>query len=256
MSSLTILINYGGRWANSMYKNYKSKGLLVSEKITFEELRNKVYNIANVDQNEYEVTMKVIYDAMKSAWPTEIVNDDDVRAFIFESLSRSYKVPLCITVKRKVDELHFENMQFEDMPHVEVDNIFQDNVAFDENMRCDKMQAINMQCDEPNSNNPTAPNKDKNILHGSDMTELRNSSGDIIVGQVYETKEDLKTKLGIDAMKKIFEFKVKRSNKEIFEVGCVDEGCMWKLRASKERKSSYLIGFISVEPRQPKWIHI
>ncbi|CAL9030233.1 unnamed protein product [Prunus brigantina] len=61
------------------------------------------------------------------------------------------------------------------------------------------------------------------------MTELRNSSGDIIVGQVYETKKDLKTKLGINAMKKFFEFKVKRSNKERFEVGCVDDGCMWKL---------------------------
>ncbi|KAI5343777.1 hypothetical protein L3X38_011653 [Prunus dulcis] len=56
-----------------------------------------------------------------------------------------------------VDELRSENMQFEDMPHVEVDNIFQDNVAFEENMRCDKVPAINVQCDEPNSNNPTAP---------------------------------------------------------------------------------------------------
>ncbi|CAL8083162.1 unnamed protein product [Prunus armeniaca] len=104
-----------------------------------------------------------------------------------------------------VDELRSENMLFEDMPHVEVDNIFQDNVAFEENMRCDKVPAINVQCDEPNSNNPTAPNKDKNILHGPNMTELRNSSGDIIVGQVYEFKEDLKTKLGIDAMEKNFE---------------------------------------------------
>ncbi|CAB4280004.1 unnamed protein product [Prunus armeniaca] len=140
-----------------------------------------------------------------------------------------------------VDELRYENMQFEDTPHVEDDNIFQENVAFEENMRCDKVPAINVQCDEPNSNNPTAPNKDENILHGSDMTELHNSSGDIIVGQVYETKEDLKTKLGIDAMKKNFEFKVKRSNKERFEVGCVDDGCMWKLRASKVRKSSYFM---------------
>ncbi|CAL9030232.1 unnamed protein product [Prunus brigantina] len=194
-------------------------------------LRNSgiVYDIANVDQNDYEVTIKVIYDAMKSAWPTEIVNDDDVRAFIFESLLRSYKIPLCITMKHKVfsygsgsnlqtplvefepmpmnlnlgtqgdledyeqdkdsedvlgteeledseyevenntthvDELRSKNMQFEDMPHVEDDNIFQDNVAFEENMRCDKVPAINVQCDEPNSNNPTAPNKDKNILHG------------------------------------------------------------------------------------------
>ncbi|CAB4286245.1 unnamed protein product [Prunus armeniaca] len=302
MSSLTILINYGGWWANSTYKNCKSKGLLVSDKITFEELRNKVYDINNVDRNEYEVTVKVIYDAMKSAWPTEIVDDDDIKAFIFESLSKSYKIPLCIIVKREVfsygsgsnqqtplvefepmpmnlnldtqgdledyeqdkdseddlgikkfedskyevenntthvDELCFANMQFEDMPHVEGDNVFQDNVAFDENMRCDEVPTINVQCDEPNSNNPTAPNEDKNILHGLDMAELCNSSGDIIVGQVYETKEDFKTELGIDAMKKNFEYKVRRSNKERFEVGCVDDRCMWKLLASKCIKSNY-----------------
>ncbi|CAL9025821.1 unnamed protein product, partial [Prunus brigantina] len=298
MSSLTILINYDGKWVNSTYKNCKTKALLVSDKITIEELRNKVYDIVNVDRNEYEITMKVIYDAMKSAWPAEIVDDDDMRAFIFESLSRTYKIPLCITLKRKIfscgsnqpmpmdlnlgtqadledndqyhdsendlenaeiedseyeeennttqlDELLCENIQFEDMPHVEVDNAFQDNVEFNdlpcENMGCDDVPTINVHSDEPNSNKPNARNKDKNNVHGSDMTELCNASGDIIVGQVYETKEDIKTKLGIDAMKKNYEFKVKRSNKERFEVSCVDDRCMWKLRASKVRKSSYVM---------------
>ena len=69
MSSLTILINYDGKWVNSTYKNCKTKGLLVSDKITLEELQNKVYDIVNVDRNKYEITMKVIYDAIKSAWP-------------------------------------------------------------------------------------------------------------------------------------------------------------------------------------------
>ncbi|XP_034202341.1 uncharacterized protein LOC117617169 [Prunus dulcis] len=46
--------------------------------------------------------MKVIYEAMKTAWPAEIADDADVRAFIFESLSSSYKIPLCIALKGKV----------------------------------------------------------------------------------------------------------------------------------------------------------
>ncbi|KAI5341663.1 hypothetical protein L3X38_009538 [Prunus dulcis] len=144
----------------------------------------------------------------------------------------------------QLDELLCENMQFEDMPHVEVDNVFQDNVEFNdlprENMGCDDVPTFNVHYDEPNSNKPNARNKDKNNVHGSNMTELCNASGDIIVGQVYETKEDIKTKLGIDAMTKNYEFKVKRSNKERFEVSCVDDRCMWKLRASKA--SSSLIG--------------
>ncbi|VVA40667.1 PREDICTED: Mesoderm development candidate 2 [Prunus dulcis] len=70
--------------------------------VLVEELRKKVYNIVNVDPNEYEITMKVIYEAMKTAWPAEIADDADVRAFIFESLSSSYKIPLCIALKGKV----------------------------------------------------------------------------------------------------------------------------------------------------------
>ncbi|BBG93537.1 hypothetical protein Prudu_001579 [Prunus dulcis] len=72
MSRLTILISYGGSWVHSTYTNGKIKGVLVSEKITLEKLRNKVYYIANLDPNEYEITMK------------------------------SYKIPLCITLKRRL----------------------------------------------------------------------------------------------------------------------------------------------------------
>ncbi|KAI5350666.1 hypothetical protein L3X38_003557 [Prunus dulcis] len=102
MSRLTILISYGGSWVHSTYKSGKTKGVLVSEKITLEKLRNKVYDIANLDPNEYEITMKVIYDSTDNAWPVEIVDDDDVKTFVTESLLRSYKIPLCITLKRKL----------------------------------------------------------------------------------------------------------------------------------------------------------
>ena len=51
------MINYDEKWVNSTYKNCKTKGLLVSDKITIEELRNKVYDIVNVNRNEYEIAM-------------------------------------------------------------------------------------------------------------------------------------------------------------------------------------------------------
>ena len=51
--------------------------------------------------------MKVIYNAMETTWPADIVDDDDddVRAFIFENFSRSWKIPLCVTSKQKVFSL-------------------------------------------------------------------------------------------------------------------------------------------------------
>ncbi|KAI5350703.1 hypothetical protein L3X38_003594 [Prunus dulcis] len=102
MSRLTILISYGGSWVHSTYTNGKIKGVLVSEKITLEKLRNKVYYIANLDPNEYEITMKVIYDSTKNAWHVDIVDDDDVKTFITENILKSYKIPLCITLKRRL----------------------------------------------------------------------------------------------------------------------------------------------------------
>ncbi|CAB4294113.1 unnamed protein product [Prunus armeniaca] len=100
MSRLTILINYGGRWVDLRYENFKAKGVLVSYTITLKELQKQVYDIVNVDPNDYEITMIAMYETMKIAWPVEIADDDDVRAFIFESRRLSCsKIPLCITLE-------------------------------------------------------------------------------------------------------------------------------------------------------------
>nr|XP_028964814.1 PKS-NRPS hybrid synthetase CHGG_01239-like [Malus domestica] len=96
----------------------------------------------------------------------------------------------------------------------------------------------NMQSDELSSNRSDV-HKGKNIVHESDMADLCNSDREIVIGQLYETKEDLKKMLGIDAIKNNYEFKVKRSSKERFEVGCVGDECKWKLCASKLQQSSY-----------------
>ncbi|BBH05227.1 hypothetical protein Prudu_016558, partial [Prunus dulcis] len=98
MSRLTILIS-GGRWVDSRYENFKAKAVLVSNTITLKELQKHVYDIVNVDPNDYEITIIAMYETMKKAWPVEIADDDDVRAFIFESRLRPYKIPLCITLE-------------------------------------------------------------------------------------------------------------------------------------------------------------
>ncbi|CAL2241820.1 unnamed protein product [Prunus armeniaca] len=195
ISRLTILINYDGRWVNSTYENCKTKGVLVSDKITMEALRKKVYNIVNVDPNEYEITMKVIYEAMKTAWPAEIADDDDGKISNQQAPSvdvgqESMPVDLNVSTqvvlednhdsendlgnkefkdsesevennRTKLDKLHCENMQCEDLAYVEADNIFQDNAEFNElcgdnNMGCNDVPAISVQFDEPNSDKPNS----------------------------------------------------------------------------------------------------
>ncbi|VVA35457.1 Hypothetical predicted protein [Prunus dulcis] len=99
MSRLTILINYGGRWVDSRYENFKAKAVLVSNTITLKELQKQVYDIVNVDPNGYEITIKAMYKTIDGAEPAEIENDDDVEAFILASRSNPYKIPLCITLE-------------------------------------------------------------------------------------------------------------------------------------------------------------
>ncbi|KAL6283024.1 hypothetical protein ACE6H2_013953 [Prunus campanulata] len=112
LSGATILINYDGSWVNSTYQNCKTKAILVTDQITLEELQNKVYDIINVEPNEYEITMIVIYESVKSTWLAKIADDNDVRAFIFESLLWYYKMPLCISLKHKASNKQAPSVDF------------------------------------------------------------------------------------------------------------------------------------------------
>ena len=59
------------------------------------------------------------------------------------------------------------------------------------------------------------------------------NSWEIKEGQIFENKQELKMKLHLYALKKNFEFKVKKSAKNIWCTVCVDDKCKWRLRATK-----------------------
>ncbi|KAL5574343.1 hypothetical protein UlMin_023940 [Ulmus minor] len=67
------------------------------------------------------------------------------------------------------------------------------------------------------------------------------NSEDIEVKQLYTSKKELKKKLGMIAIKKNFEFKMKKSNKSLFVAECLDDNCKWRVRASKWRDSTSFI---------------
>ncbi|GMN54942.1 hypothetical protein TIFTF001_024071 [Ficus carica] len=62
----------------------------------------------------------------------------------------------------------------------------------------------------------------------------RNDGSDLMVGQHFESNEELNTKLNLVAIEGKFEMKVKKSNKSLKEVVCVEEpNCLWRVRATK-----------------------
>ncbi|KAI5345927.1 hypothetical protein L3X38_013804 [Prunus dulcis] len=88
-SSLGILINYDGKWVNSMYKNCKTKGLLDSDKITIEELRNK-----KIEDSEYE----------------EESNTTQLDELLFENMQFEDMLHV------EVDNVFQDNVEFNDLP--------------------------------------------------------------------------------------------------------------------------------------------
>lgn len=104
-TKLRLLVNYNGKWANSRYTGGKTKGILFSKDITYGELEDRAYRIVGVDPHEYKIVMKAKYESKQPTQPAEIIDDDDLKFFISESLSldADCRIPLCITLEPRRD---------------------------------------------------------------------------------------------------------------------------------------------------------
>ena len=61
------------------------------------------------------------------------------------------------------------------------------------------------------------------------------------INQMFETKEELQTKLHKVAVHGNFECKVVKLNKWLYVVKCINDNCKWQLRGSKLQNSGYFI---------------
>ena len=59
------------------------------------------------------------------------------------------------------------------------------------------------------------------------------SNDQIVNGQIYANKKELQRTLAMYAMKNNFEFKVKKSCSQRFEVVCIHDNCSWRVRATR-----------------------
>ncbi|XP_062112887.1 uncharacterized protein LOC133824042 [Humulus lupulus] len=85
---------------------------------------------------------------------------------------------------------------------------------------------------------PLLLNQGEKVSTSASTAQLLTSSSsinswEIKEGQIFENKQELKMKLHLYALKKNFEFKVKKSAKNIWCTVCVDDKCKWRLRATK-----------------------
>ncbi|KAM5585898.1 hypothetical protein ABKV19_005019 [Rosa sericea] len=103
MTEVRVLVNYDGEWVNSTYFGGKTKGIVISEDITYQGLVERVYGIVGVEPHEYKLILKTRYESKLPTQPVEIVNDDDLAFFIKDNLSwdMSSRITLCTTLERR-----------------------------------------------------------------------------------------------------------------------------------------------------------
>ncbi|XP_073152970.1 uncharacterized protein [Henckelia pumila] len=70
-------------------------------------------------------------------------------------------------------------------------------------------------------------------------SESFHDESDVQADQLFQNKRELQSKLHMLALRKKFEFKVKKSNKSVISVVCIDDNCKWSMRATKLQDSDY-----------------
>ena len=72
-----------------------------------------------------------------------------------------------------------------------------------------------------------------NVVSGKSSDASFPDGSDLEVNQMFETKDELQTKLHDVAVRGNFEYKVVKSNKWLYVVECIIENCKWRVRGSK-----------------------
>ncbi|KAK3195743.1 hypothetical protein Dsin_027053 [Dipteronia sinensis] len=81
--------------------------------------------------------------------------------------------------------------------------------------------------------NSTVPPSSKTSLVAID------GNVDIEISGLYHCKKQLRLHLGMVAMTKKFQYRVKRSTTDRFEAACIHNHCKWRIRATKLKNSDY-----------------
>lgn len=288
MSQVRVLVMYDGEWFSSsghfVYNGGKTKGIIISDKITYQELVDRLYQLVKVDPNEYAIIMKALYKANIPTIPAEIVNDDDVRFFIDENVAQptDARSPLCITLKCRESQFQEGEGCYPILDH---QNPFAsgsesnqlsvvvpatqegtqvekpDPIAFDDDamhisfgtqaeLGCgDALLADDLEVvAQHNAQDEDVPHVEygdklhvRRFDHSVAIDDPFNSYEDIACGKMFANKKELRKKLKLGAVKNNFEFKVRKSTKDRFEVVCADENCKWRLRATKPKDEEYFL---------------
>ncbi|XP_038701913.1 uncharacterized protein LOC119998649 [Tripterygium wilfordii] len=267
MEEVSILVRYCGSWEkvglSYAYKGGKSKGMIIPNDISYNQLLDMVYELTNIDRRTHNIQLKYIFNVHGPTEPVEIEGDRDVHFFVRCNSDKNIPgTSLCIsnTDREVYDDDTEVNFELNDDRYDIADTeLFEepDIVGFSRNIDDRNEPQINIS--EVNANDHTTAQENFSSegnagFAGSNSIGASQSCGNMIspvvhddsyavlkVGEIFPDKKSLFKKLCMHALHLHFEFKVAKSTKTLFVVRCKVSECKWWLRATRVDDTCFFV---------------
>ncbi|XP_050217696.1 protein FAR1-RELATED SEQUENCE 5-like [Mercurialis annua] len=235
MATLKVVMYYNGFWDEDFnYSNFKIKGILVKHDVDFETLKTLIYGVLNVNYGETELHIKYQLEPNQQAVD---IDDNESLRFYIELKRDDVRItcfPLCITTRR------YETQNFNEINTVEtVDEMNEDKNenSYSSHTSMDIVSYAEMifkQTKLEEEEGTTIEDGDNEIVSSPKVKK-------IFKGQVFKDKQIMKSCLCFFAIENNFQFAASKSCKLEYVIHCLDDNCNWRLRASRDGKTSMFV---------------
>ncbi|KAK3229253.1 hypothetical protein Dsin_001134 [Dipteronia sinensis] len=224
MNRVRIVISCNGRWeqlpnGSQRFVGSDNQGMYVSKNMSYEELLSIVHIFGKYDVNKYNVDLQSISIVPGATCLTFVRNDNDVQFMLGEDRVIPQNIEPNLGPNQKVD--NEANIDLVD--HVE--NTDEDHVQIQRRGR--RVEGVSY------------TGADMPVLPRSITLVAEEPTSMIYKVQFFSTKKDLKILVGLFAMRRNLEWKVKRFNKTTLHLVCLIDNCTWKLRAVRKDEGTY-----------------
>ncbi|XP_062112586.1 uncharacterized protein LOC133823751 [Humulus lupulus] len=230
-STVLVPVLYDGVWTvegfNWVFNSPTSKTLMFDIDTTLEKLSEVLYEELDVDPLVYELKLEVCYMYMKGTkFPPEVlVKDSQLRVFLSMKAKMSVDnlLPLFVTKGVGLNE---------QLP-INIDDHRAD-IAFDHLDEFDGPYYNDDPVVDLDEDDDVEEDIEENHVYTTSLSGT--PSGEIHLGKLYTNKEEFKNVVGRYALKKNFEWMVRKSGTDVLYVTCKDQNCKWRLRGRKKAR--------------------
>lgn len=236
MDLVIVPICFGGGWKteNDECKyvggDVTTKAFVLEERFNLESLKEKIVERFKLSTQPTDIYLSHLHPSKKLPTPFTIESDDDLQSFYL--ISSTPKVDWGLTLyvitysRRKGKEPAIPSTQIVKPP-----STVTSSYLLPSNDRSSNQPLV---ISEVNDAPPNSSDEDNPLA-----IEYPPDQQYVQVGQMYQSKEELKTAMYNHAMKQSYCFKVNRSRSDYYSLKCVDDNCEWKMVATRLKGLTY-----------------